>query len=404
MTVLVFGISGVKKGQVLDRLAKYYTSQHPGTDVFTVDIKDSLRTPMATFLAMPLKSKRTVLEKAVHDCVRIVEQSKAPVKFVSLHATYFGGGELSAPLSVHWLALLSPDRILTLVDDAYAIRARIAGEGYDIPYTHLLFWRAADLMLVDNFADRLTGQMGKQIENQVIAVKHPLLAFYRLLFEPRRPRIYCGFHVTHVRTNSTAKNEINEFRRKLQQEYLVFDPLTVDDRILVNFLRPRLGSRKVTIPSSERWDWRISDDPANPLSPMIDDEQFFPLRVNVGEARMLASGSQPTKSIIDAQITSRDFRYIDQADVMVAFRPWWSGETSIGVETEMGYAQQHEKGPIIYSVAKDEEKYTVKHGTSVPLKKEVFGPRCYVWEAFDKKLRETCNAAAATRCENNGRA
>ncbi|GAG35248.1 unnamed protein product, partial [marine sediment metagenome] len=239
---------------------------------------------------------------------------------------------------------LDPAICITLIDDVYSCRKRLECGGYPYRHHQLLNWRQIECGVADLIAD------ASSIENVYLAAKHPSMMVYRLLFEPKRPRLYSASQITNVRDNPQARKEIEAHRRHIHQKFVVFDPLTVDDRILVNSL-PGEETEAATfqVEIDARWPSDLSE--IGPLyeSLVPEDPSFFPLTVEVEEAEELNRPDQMSSpmSTIDAQITHRDFRYIDQADVMAAYRPRLLGHESGGVAAEKLYAAGTGATPVV---------------------------------------------------------
>ncbi len=399
MTILVFGCSGARKKSALERLKVRYNFDHPDETVFLTDIGTYLG-PLSNFLPRPPGDQRAALRTALRQCIDDTVSSRADLKFVSLHGTYFYAGNVTAPLSALELADFVPQAVVTLIDDAYAMKHRLRSGGYDFLFSELLIWRAVDIALVDNLTYALSVQLERTVENVVVAAKHPTEMLYRALFQPEIPRLYASFHITTTRGDPQARRAIDDVREELHRQYAVFDPVTIDDRILINSLGTTgEGVDDIEIPAGHRWDWRLPANSGNHFVPLVDDEEFFPVRVPVAEGRMLSFVSQSSmKNMVDAQITSRDFRYIHQSDCMAVFRPRFEGRTSIGVEQEIEYAETVAKIPVVaYAPEDDWAKYKAKTGGSVPVKPVMAGPALQDLEAFYDSIHTIANTEARKR-------
>jgi len=341
-------------------------------------------------LGRPAAQQQEELTAAIERLSQAVNDAGTDLNVIALHGTHLCGGIPTFPCTASALKRLHPDVIFTLLDDVYACRSRLAAAGYDYPYKQLLVWRQIEC----SFADHLAACC--DVPNIYIAAKHPRLTLYRLLFEPRCPRMYSASHITEARPNVHFRDEIDENRRTLHKDYVVFDPLTVDDRVLVNKLADvSNGPEFLPIDASDRWPLaleRLGDG----FQSLVDaDRDVFPIKVSVEEARDLTRPDSltPYMSIIDLQITQRDYRYIDQSDVMVAYRPRMNGQESLGVAAEKRYAAGSARKPVVEYSPELDGKVRQSRPFSTPL----LGPACPTLSGFYEKLADEARREAERR-------
>jgi len=362
----------------------------PKLSVGLLDIKDYLGTSTHLLLTRSQKRQRQAVEQAVSRM-----RPKLPdanLNIVSVHACHLRG---SIPLFVcaaKCVAELQPHLCVTLIDDVYACGHRLRQGGYSFRYHQLLSWRQLECGLGDTIAEAC------DVENFYLSAKHPRLMLYRLIFEPSLPRLYSASQITNAREDPQKRDEINAHRRRIHQSYVVFDPLTIDDRILVNHL-PEHDEPKFQIDFAARWPADISELGDEYQSLVPEQHAIFPLEVETDEARALSRSDQMSdfQSTIDAQITHRDYRYIDQADVMAAYRPRLMGHESGGVAAEKTYAAGTGSTPVVeYSPPEDTAQAESKpFGTPLP------GPVLQDLNAFYQKLDSTAREEADRRYQAN---
>ncbi|KPK47816.1 MAG: hypothetical protein AMK72_07915 [Planctomycetes bacterium SM23_25] len=313
----------------------------------------------------------------------------ADLNILSLHACHQCGSIPVFPCSSEAVKGLDPAICITLIDDVYSCRQRLERGGYPYGYHQLLNWRQVECGIADLIADAC------RIENVYLAAKHPRMMVYRLLFEPKRPRLYSACQITNVRDDPKARKEIEAHRRHIHQQFVVFDPLTVDDRILVNSLPgEEAEAETLQVGIDARWPSDLSDIGSHYEGLVPEDPNLFPLTVQVKEAEELNTPDQMSSpmSTIDAQITQRDFRYIDQADAVAAYRPR-KGHESRGVAAEKMYAAgSGGKTVIEYSPWEDIE------GTqSRPFATPVAGPVLQDLSNFYRSLEASARQEAERR-------
>jgi hypothetical protein len=145
--------------------------------------------------------------------------------------------------------------------------------------------------LVDNI-DALHERLGHAF---VMSRGNPRItapSLYRLMFEPHRKRVYPSFPMTHVLDEPVVLAEIDRFRDALAERFITFDPADLNEKKLLyeageatkrgeEDLAINVNGRSITLPVSEIT--RVAHD-------------------------------------IDAQIYARDFKLIEQSDMVIRRR------------------------------------------------------------------------------------
>ena len=306
--------------------------------------------------------------------------------FIQLHFNYIRGLKRLNFFKYQDIEKLRPTLFITLLDDLYSIYHRITTREDETQLASYLtlgeinYWRAAEIKWSDFFA-RSFG-----ISNYIMPVKHPILTFYKLIFErATNTIIYASYPITGPRVGTSEDNpftdgqkEVNQNRLRLHQEPLiVFDPLTIDERSLMfpyledhskdSIRRPYdLGNEEMELKSFHRWPLELeSFPPAVPDSPNI-----FPLLLKSQEVHdILQEQHHPgiggiMPSLIDSQISLRDLLYIRDAERMVAYRPLWKGIKSEGIKAELDHAMG--KIPITVYSPTEEVQYLELESSPVP--------------------------------------
>ena len=125
---------------------------------------------------------------------------------------------------------------------------------------------------------------------------------------------------------------------------------------------------------------------------------MFPIEISKQEAQYLNRPLERSsyRSPIDTQIRSRDFRYIEQSDVMAAYRPRLNGRESPGVAAEKTYAAGMGVTPVVeFSPPSD-----TRGMASRPFSTTLLGPACTTKTGFYKKLSQVAAAEAKRRCQS----
>ena len=154
----------------------------------------------------------------------------------------------------------------------------------------LLIWRDEELILTDLFSDACG-----QVKSYAIAAAEPPTLLEQLIWHPEIKKVYLSFPITKLITDKAAKREIERFRDRIRKFLIVFDPYASKD-----------------------------------YDETYKRKEMKSLRKKVGEAT-----------------EERDYRFIDQADAVVAYFP--KIVPSKGVDAEMNHARRTGKDIYLYS-------------------------------------------------------
>ena len=147
------------------------------------------------------------------------------------------------------------------------------------------------------------------------------------MFESHRKRVYPSFPMTHVMDMPEVLADIDTFREALSEHFITFDPGDLDEKRLLF----EAGE------ATKRGEQHI-----------VVDANGKDIELSVSEVTEIASD-------IDGQIYARDFKLIDQSDMIVSYVPELPGGKpglSSGVERELQHAWEGTKE--VYVVWKPE--------------------------------------------------
>lgn len=380
--ILVFGTSGCGKGSFLKGCRTDYKAVY--CSELEAEWKKLSSKSWKSQLGKPIPERRKALEVAVGWFLDSAKRRKVNTAILGIHATNMAESMLSSPLPVSVLKQLNIDFCLTVHDDLYAVRRRLQREGFHINYQQLLLWRNAEHVIADLVATELVGTGGGRIDppNFWLGVKHPKSSLRRLLFCPTCPKVYSAYSIAGIlevkdkdpQLYSKLIAETSVYRGNLyQHDLIVFDPATLDDRLLVKeaISNDIKGENFVTINQQERWPYVISDNGSN--APMVGDpKDAFPFKIAYAEASLLRGSSTSPHapySDIDAHVTQIDLRYVAQADFVTVWRPFNQGVPSVGCLTEVNTAHTLGKDVLAYSLETDLQQYAARpENKSRPLK------------------------------------
>jgi len=237
---------------------------------------------------------------------------------VNTHATFRWKHGLFHAYDHHQMCELDADLYITLVDNVDAVHERLERE-HETRHTlkDILVWREEEIVVTEAMAEAIAGYGYAY----VLSRSSPRInaqTMYRLMFEPERKRVYPSFPMTHVIDLPEILGEIEMFRDVLAEQFIIFDPGDLDEKRLLFEAgeATKRGEDHVLLQVNGR-----------------------PLRLNVSDITRIARD-------IDAQIYARDFKLIDQSDMIVSYIPALPGgrpALSSGVERELQHAFESTK-------------------------------------------------------------
>jgi hypothetical protein len=170
----------------------------------------------------------------------------------------------------------------------------------------------------------------------------------RLITRPDMKKVYPSFPMSHVVDMPDVLAEIDEFRAAIAEHFIAFDPADVDEKLLLD---------QAVKAAKAGHDW--VDVTPHASGGRADQE---PVRVRVREVLDIASD-------VDGQIYSRDFKLIDQCDMIVSLIPELDGgipALSSGVERELQHAWEHTKEVyVVWKPAKPPSPFITETATKI---------------------------------------
>ena len=381
-TITVFaGISGLDKRGIVDSIAN--RSKRRG-DVHRVDFEEELlsRPPLdcpdiPSFL--DIHSRQQKLDAMAGAFGRVTREIEgldgAPHVFLTMHLSYFKNGEFFPPLMPSLFAPMLDKlagarmNIITLIDDAFTIRERLGRRDEDMhPGTALrlreiLIWRSQEALCAEGLKIHM-GNMtetaaGKEpVRSYMVSVNHPHATFENLIFDDRPKRAYLSYPISSTRGSPDDVSEINEFRKEAhavgaETGTAVFDPVTVDELALRTALGRSSEGGDVVLEKADRW-------PLDETSP-VSGGPGWPVRIPRSEVVEVLppGGADPGRGAggaagdIENQISSRDYRIVEDANFLAVYRPMFNMKKSAGVDAEIRHAKEFGKKVIVYHPPQD---------------------------------------------------
>ncbi len=260
---------------------------------------------------------------------------------VNTHATFRWKHGLFHAFDHHQIVELDPDLFITLVDNVDAVHERL-NRDHELRHTlkDILVWREEEIVVTETMAEAVGG-FGHAF---VLSRSNPRInakAMYRLMFEPDRKRVYPSFPMTHVMDMPDVLSDIEMFRDALADHFITFDPADVDEKQLLFEAGEaiKLGKQTVEIETNGR------------------------------KLSLSTTAITEIAHDIDAQIYARDFKLIDQSDMIVSYIPALADgkpALSSGVERELQHAFEGTKEVyVVWCPEKEPSPFITETATKV---------------------------------------
>jgi hypothetical protein len=177
---------------------------------------------------------------------------------------------------------------------------------------------------------------------------------FRLVCRPGMKRVYPSFPMSHVVDMPDVLAEIDQFRADLAQHFITFDPGDVDEKLLLERAIAAAREGKETI--------EVTPHSYGGSKAAVG----VPIKVRVREVLDIAGD-------VDGQIYMRDFKLIDQSDMIVSLVPELPGRDgkdipglSSGVERELQHAWEGTKEVfVVWKPKKSPSPFITETATKV---------------------------------------
>lgn len=339
---VVTGQVGLDKADFLTRVVEFAADIGEQVELFNVGERMCAEAPdidPKRILDLP-RQRLTALRRSVFkDILAFAKSGKSLI--VNTHATFRWKHGLFHAFDHNQLVELDPDLFITLVDNVDAVHERLERD-HEIRHTlkDILVWREEETVVTDAMAEAISGFGTSYVVSRGtpdITAK----SIARLMFEPERRRVYPSFPMTHVLDRPKIMREIEAFRAALGEHFIAFDPADVDEkRLLFEAERAvKAGEKEMFLEVNGR---RVAFDPH--------------------EVNHVAGD-------IDGQIYARDFKLIEQSDMICSFIPAGDkGEPllSSGVERELQHAFEATREVyVIWPSAKPPSPFVTETATEI---------------------------------------
>ncbi len=345
MKVIVTGTVGLDKCPYLESVKQQALDDGQSLELCHIGNRMYAEAPDVApgrILDLPMQRLNSLRRSVFKDVLAISREHENVI--VNTHATFRWKHGLFPAFDFDMLREFNADYYICLLDNVDALHSRLVRDHIiDHSLKDLMVWReeeilATELMMLGSdtrsvaagsvggatLFDSSKGNSAHDAARFYIhAIGHykdggmddTTAMLYRLLFKPAIPKAYLSFPMTHVADNTAILEEIEQFRRRLSEIFVIFDPADVDEhRLCQTALDAARDGRKVMN-----------------VGVLGQKVQF-----DVADVLQVAGD-------IHSQIYARDFMMIDQADMIVSYIPEMEGGKpglSSGVERELQHAYE----------------------------------------------------------------
>lgn len=330
MRAVVTGQVGVDKKPYLNAVAELAGQRGKRIELFHVGdmmYREALDVRSGRILDLPLSRLQSLRRAALKDVIAASSPVEAhPNMVVNTHATFRWRHGLFSAFDFDQMELLKPNMFICLVDNIEIVHERLhADHEIDATLKDCMVWREEEILATELLAKAM------HCQNQFYVLSRgrqtdTVETCYRLITRPDMKKVYPSFPMSHVVDMPDVLREIDAFRAALAQHFIAFDPGDVDEKLLLE---------RAIAAAREGKDWLD----VQPHSFGGRASTKAPIRVSVKQVLDIAGD-------VDGQIYMRDFKLIDQSDMIVSLIPELPGGVpglSSGVERELQHAFEHTK-------------------------------------------------------------
>jgi adenylate kinase len=326
MRIVVTGQVGVGKKPFLRRVAELAAEEGQELAIFNVGdlmYAEAPDVPAGRILDLPL-GRLTALRRSVFKDI-LAACPRHPHVLVNTHATFRWRHGLFYAFDYDQMQALDANLYVAMVDNIHDVHRRLVHDGHaDHTLKDLIVWREEEILATELLSQIVRGH-GRFYIVARGADDSTAAAMLRLIFYPHIRKAYLSFPMSHVDGEADGREvqaEIDDFRRQMKRYFTCFDPADVEEKYLgaLALEAARQGKRTVDIGAGPQ---RVSMDTSQLLDILAD---------------------------IDGQIYARDFKLIDQSDMILSLVPRLSGGRpglSSGVERELQHAHEAAKDVFV---------------------------------------------------------
>ena len=324
MRAIVTGQVGVDKGPYLEAVKAEARARGIDLEVCHVGkmmYAEAPDVPAGRILNIPIGRLNTLRRSVFKEILRTADKHEHVL--VNTHATFRWKHGLFAAFDFDQMKALKADAYVTMVDNVESVHQRLLRD-HELDHTlkDIMVWREEELLATEILANAIRGYGHFFMVSRGRGVP-TTQTIYRLVLERWRKKAYLSFPMTHVMDLPDTLAEIDAFKRTMNEHFICFDPADVDEFAIHMEAVRALQEGRTTV------------EVQTPTGPLI-----------LKTADVAQIGGD-----ILGQIYARDFKMVDQSDMIVSIIPELpSGRPAVssGVERELHHA--FEGGKEVYVV------------------------------------------------------
>ncbi len=336
MKAIVFGQIGLRKKRFLPLVEGLAQSKGQSLKVFNVG--------QMMYACDPRIVRGRILQKKVMELdnirARVFDDIKAQIAsdsscenfIINSHATFRWPNCLFLGFSAKEILGINPDLFITLIDDVHQIRLSLSLRKHKpehLTLKDIMVWREEEIAVAETIASFIP-----ECKNYIVAKQNGPELVYKLICENHLPKTYLSYPISTVRDDPVIWGQIEEFRRRVKDILIAFDPYAITESSLFIEYKAAKSQKNRSLVN-------ISVDEQNLRIPLREIEQI--------------------EGDIKSQIVMRDYKLVEQSDMVVAFILEKNGYPvlSDGVTRELTHAEECTKETyIIWESTREPSPFT----------------------------------------------
>jgi adenylate kinase len=328
MIVVVTGVVGLDKKSYLEKVCELAKQRGRQIQLFNVGDMMYNEAPdvrAGKILDIPLRRLQTLRRSTFKDIIANAPSTKDCI--INTHATFRWRHGLFPAVDFDQMRQINADMYICLIDGVADLHARLVGDNFtEHSLKDLIVWREEEIICTELLCKGINDiipfyclALGEEQDTTEM--------FYRLVFEQKRKKAYLSFPMTAVVDMKHVRDEINNFRRQMKEQFICFDPGDLEEAYLPIYARRAKEQGKSSFAIKGVGE-KIE----------LDTEQVLQIEKD-----------------INSQTYARDFLLIEQADMIISFIPTTAdGRAAIasGVERELQHAHESAKEVFVIWPAK----------------------------------------------------
>jgi adenylate kinase len=320
----VTGQVGVDKGPYLEAVKAEAVSKGLDLEVCHVGkmmYSEAPDVPAGRILNLPITRLNSLRRAVFKEILSIADQHEHLI--INSHATFRWRHGLFAAFDFDQIKALNADFYITMLDNAESVHQRLVRD-HDLDHSlkDIMVWREEEMLATEIIANIMRGY-GHFFMVSRGRHQHTTSTLCNLLLRPNKKRVYLSFPMSHVMDLPNTLKEIDQFKAMIGKHFVCFDPGDVDEFALHAAALKALEAGQTTIEVQAA---------------------HGPMTLKTADVAQISGD-------ILGQIYARDFKMIDQSDMIISLVPELpNGKPALssGVERELHHA--FEGGKEVYVI------------------------------------------------------